>query len=92
VSSFSAVRARPDDPDKALSKRADATYKSAMRAWLDDYHAKVAQPCGMTRLGPGKRRLTRAEWHAEKRQAEALRDTLAMAEALKAKGVPLSGR
>ncbi len=81
-----AAGAQPGEDDKALSKRADAAYKSAMRAWLDDYHTKVAQPCGMTRLGPGKRRLTRAEWHAEKRQAEALRDTLVKAEVLKAKG------
>lgn len=80
-----AAGAQPAEDDKALSKRADAAYKSAMRAWLDDYHTKVAQPCGMTRLGPGKRRLTREQWHAEKRQAEALRDTLAKAEALKAK-------
>ncbi len=81
-----AAGAQPEEDDKALSRRADAAYKSAMRAWLDDYHAKVAQPCGMTRLGPGKRRLTREQWHAEKRQAEALRDTLAKAEALRTKG------
>lgn len=81
-----AAGAQPGEDDKALTKRADAAYKSAMRAWLDDYHANVAQPCGMTRLGPGKRRLTREQWHQEKRQAEALRDTLAKAEALKAKG------
>lgn len=81
-----AVGAKPGEDDKALIKRADAAYKAAMRAWLDDYHAKVAQPCGMTRLGPGKRRLTREQWHQEKRQAEALRNTLAMAEILKAKG------
>jgi len=81
-----AAGAQPGEDDKALSKRADAAYKSAMRAWLDDYHARVAQPCGMTRLGPGKRRLTREQWQQEKRQAEALRDTLAKAEVLKAKG------
>ena len=77
---------QPGEDEKAVSKRADAAYKAAMRAWLDDYHSKVAQPCGMTRLGPGKRRLTREQWHQEKRQAEALRDTLAKAEVLKTKG------
>ncbi|MBD8653653.1 hypothetical protein IFT66_21390 [Rhizobium sp. CFBP 13726] len=81
-----AVVMQPGEDEKAVSKRADAAYKAAMRAWLDDYHAKVAQPCGMTRLGPGKRRLTREQWHQEKRQAEALRDTLARAEVLKTKG------
>ncbi|WP_107340856.1 plasmid recombination protein [Agrobacterium pusense] len=81
-----AAGAQPGEDDKGVGKRADAAYKAAMRAWLDDYHANVAQPCGMTRLGPGKRRLTREQWQAEKRQAEALRETLAKAEVLKAKG------
>lgn len=75
---------RPEEDDKAVSKRADAAYKSAMRMWLDDYHLRVAQPCGLTRLGPGKRRLTRDQWQQEKRQADSLRDTLAKAERLKA--------
>lgn len=75
---------RPDEDEKAVSKRADAAYKSAMRLWLDDYHLRVAQPCGLTRLGPGKRRLTRDQWQQEKRQADALRGTLAKAEKLKA--------
>ncbi|MFA7413652.1 MAG: hypothetical protein WC048_04135 [Rhizobium sp.] len=84
--------AQQGEDEKTAGKRADAAYKAAMRAWLDDYHARVAQPCGMTRLGPGKRRLTREQWHAEKRQAEALRDTLAKAEVLKAKGDAFVGR
>lgn len=84
--------AQQGEDEKTAGKRADAAYKAAMRAWLDDYHARVAQPCGMTRLGPGKRRLTREQWHAEKRQAEALRDTLAKAEVLKAKGDAYVGR
>lgn len=68
--------AQAGEDEKTLSKRADAAYKAAMRAWLDDYHTKVSQPCGLTRLGPGKRRLTRAEWKAEKSQARALRASL----------------
>ncbi|MGV8938359.1 MAG: plasmid recombination protein [Allorhizobium sp.] len=87
-----ATAAQQGEDEKAVGKRADAAYKAAMRAWLDDYHARVAQPCGMTRLGPGKRRLTREQWHAEKRQAEALRDTLAKAVVLKAKGDAFVGR
>lgn len=66
---------RPDEDGKALTKRATAAYKAAMRGLQDDYHKDVAQPCGLTRLGPKGRRLTRAEWHAEKVQAEALKVT-----------------
>jgi hypothetical protein len=87
-----AAGTQPGEGDKALSKRADTAYKVAMRAWLDDYHAKVARPCGMTRLGSGKRRLTREQWQQEKRQADALRDTLAKAEVLKAKGDAFVGK
>lgn len=77
---------RPSEDDRAMSKRANAAYQAAMRRWLDDYHRKVGQPSGLLRLGPGKRHLTRAEWQAEKRQAAALKETLAKAETLKRQG------
>ncbi|RVO61807.1 hypothetical protein [Sinorhizobium meliloti] len=64
------------EDSKALNKRGDGAYKAAMRDWQDSYHAAVALPCGLTRLGPARRRLTRAEWQAEKVQARALRTTL----------------
>jgi len=79
------VGAQAGEDEKALNKRGDAAYKTAMRAWLDDYHAKVSQPCGLTRLGPGKRRLTRAEWHHEKSQARALRASLDRAAVVRGK-------
>ncbi|MDQ0457421.1 hypothetical protein [Rhizobium paknamense] len=60
---------------KALRKRADAAYKSAMRAWQDSYYDAVAAPCGLARLGPRRRRLSRAEWQQEKAQAKALQNT-----------------
>lgn len=41
----------------------------AMRAYQDEFSQKVAMSHGMTRLGPGRRRLTRAQWKAEKAQA-----------------------
>lgn len=77
---------RPGEDDKAMSKRANAAYQAAMRRWLDDYHQKVGQPSGLTRMGPGKRHLTRAEWHQEKHQAAALKEALAKAETLKTQG------
>lgn len=76
-----------DGEDKqALSKRADAAYKSAMRSWQDSYHEAVGVPCGLTRLGPQRRRLTREQWKAEQVQAKALRTTLDRAREVKRKG------
>lgn len=71
---------------KAMGKRADRAYVAGMRTWLDDYHAKVAIPAGLTRLGAGKRRLTRAQWHAEKAQASALKRAVERASVVEAKG------
>lgn len=71
---------------KALSKKADAAYKTAMRSWQDAYHEAVGIPCGLARLGPQRRRLTRAEWQAEQVQAKALRTTLDRAREVKRKG------
>lgn len=50
----------------------NAAYNAAMRALQDDFGAQVGQPHGLTRLGPARRRLTRAEWRAEQAAAEAL--------------------
>lgn len=71
---------------KALSKRADAAYKQAMREWQDSYHEAVAVPCGLTRLGPQRRRLTRDEWQREKVQAKALQKTIERARQVKRDG------
>ncbi|OCJ63475.1 hypothetical protein A6U97_13400 [Agrobacterium tumefaciens] len=74
------------EDNKALSKKADAAYKSAMRSWQDAYHDAVGVPCGLARLGPQRRRLTRAEWQAEQTQAKALRTTIERAREVKRKG------
>jgi hypothetical protein len=76
----------PGEDKKAMGKRADRAYVAGMRAWLDDYHEKVAIPAGLTRLGAGKRRLTRAQWHAEKAQAAALKRAVERAAVVDAKG------
>lgn len=76
----------PDEDKKTMGKRADRAYVAGMRAWLDDYHQKVAIPAGLTRLGAGKRRLTRAQWHAEKAQAAALKQAMERAAIVEAKG------
>jgi len=76
----------PGEDKKALDKRANRAYVAGLRAWLDEYHERVAVPAGLTRLGAGKRRLTRAQWHQEKVQAAALKHAVKRAAALESKG------
>lgn len=71
---------------KALNKRGDVAYRAAMREWQDSYWQAVGLSSGLTRLGPGRRRLTRAEWHAEKLQSLAVRRASERVEALKEYG------
>lgn len=80
------ARARAGEDGKALNKRADAAYKAAMRDWQDSYHGAVAVPCGLTRLGPARRRLTREQWKAEQAQAAALKIAMDRAAAVDAMG------
>lgn len=81
-----AAGARDGEDAKALSKRADAAYKQAMREWQDSYYDAVAVPCGLTRLGPQRRRLTREEWQREQVQAKALQQTVERARQVKSSG------
>lgn len=71
---------------KAANGEGDKAYKAAMRAWQDSYWQAVGLPHGMARLGPGKRRLSRSEWQAEKAAAQSLKLARDMAADLKAKG------
>lgn len=48
-------------------------FREAMRQWQDRLHEELCAPHGMTRLGPGRRRLSRAQWQAEKAAARALK-------------------
>jgi len=77
---------RSGEDQKSVIKRSDHAYKAAMREWQDGYHQAVAVPCGLTRLGPARRRLSRAEWQAEKVQARALQITVERARSVQAKG------
>lgn len=47
----------------------DHAYKQAMREFQDEYFAEVGLQNGQLRYGPRRRRLTRNEWHAQKRYA-----------------------
>jgi len=84
----SIMAAGPADGEdqKALGKRADAAYKGAMRAWQDSYFDAVAAPCGLARLGPRRRRLSRAEWQQEKAQAKALQKATQRAQEVRKAG------
>lgn len=57
----------------------DKAYVEAMRAWQDSYSTDVGLPHGLTRLGPARRRLPRAEWMTEKAAAKSVREAKAMA-------------
>lgn len=77
---------------KAANAVGDKAYKDAMRCWQDSYHDQVAQDHGLARLGPGKRRLSRAEWQAEKAQAAALKLAKEKAFKLRQEGVAYQRR
>ncbi|MBY2975522.1 plasmid recombination protein [Rhizobium leguminosarum] len=72
------------EDDKAMHRRSDRAYKGAMRDWQNAYFESVGVPAGLTRIGPGRRRLPRAEWHQERDQAQALRLAQEKADALRA--------
>lgn len=72
------------EEDKALRRRSDRAYKDSMRQWQDRYFEAVGVPCGLTRLGPARRRLSRSEWHQERSQAQALKLAQERADALRA--------
>lgn len=61
---------------KQANKNGDRAYRQAMRAWQDSYFESVAIHCGLSRIGPGKRRLSRSQWQQEKKQASYLKTTI----------------
>jgi hypothetical protein len=72
------AEARARGEDRRSQARA---YCAAMRAWQDEVHREVSAVCGLARVGPRRRRLTRAGWHAEQRALEAVAEGLRRAEA-----------
>lgn len=74
------IEARTKARQQKLSgKQQNLAYCEAMREWQDKFSHDVGQPHGLTRIGPGRRRLTRAEWKKEKQQAKALQQALSRA-------------
>lgn len=50
----------------------DHAYKSAMRTFQDNYYEAVGLKHGQLRYGPKRRRLSRAEWYAQRNYASLL--------------------
>lgn len=61
-------------------------YIEAMRCMQDEFSKKVAMGHGLTRIGPGRRRLTRAQWKAERAQAAFFADAKAQHKAARKNG------
>ena len=55
-------------------------YKSAMRQYQDEFFEVVGIKNGLTRIGPGRRRLTREEWKLEQLQVETAAKIIAVAQ------------
>jgi hypothetical protein len=52
-------------PAREAVAAGNAALKRAMRSWQDSYHRDVGAPLGLSRDGPRRRRLSRAQWAAE---------------------------
>lgn len=70
-----------DFVDKGGDKRkTNALYRDVMRVFQDEYYNSVGAVNGMTRIGPGNRRLTRQAWKLEQQQANAIAEQRRVAE------------
>ena len=65
---------------KAANRAGDLAFRQAMREYQDSYFEAVAIPCGLTRLGPGRRRLPQAGWRAEQASAKASAKAISVAD------------
>lgn len=69
---------------KTANATGDKAYRGAMRAMQDSFWRSVGIPCALARIGPARRRLTRAEWHAEKAGVAAAAEALQVADVARA--------
>lgn len=56
--------------DKAALKLGNAAYRAKARELQDHYYEHVSLPCGLTRTGPKRERLSRQQWKARKDAAK----------------------
>lgn len=69
---------------KAANAVGDQAYRKAMRVMQDGFWRSVGIPCALARIGPARRRLTRAEWHTEKAGVAAAAEALKVSEVARA--------
>ncbi|WP_158965795.1 plasmid recombination protein [Chachezhania sediminis] len=55
--------------DREAVKLGNAAYRAKAREVQDDCHKRVGVPCGLTRTGPARERLSRQQWRARKAEA-----------------------
>jgi len=55
--------------EKAALNFGNAAYRAKARELQDHYYEQVSLPCGLTRTGPKRERLSRQQWKARKDQA-----------------------
>jgi len=67
------------------NKSSDRAFRDAMREWQDRYFQQVGLPCGLARIGPGRRRLTREQWRMETTAHKAVRTAVRARSHLKGK-------
>ena len=64
--------------DQHIAKQAHGSpsraYKQAMRSWQDRYYEAVGQRHAQARMGPGRRRMSRAAYQSEKALLETMKD------------------
>jgi hypothetical protein len=78
--------------DGATNKAGDRAYRQAMREWQDRYWQAVGLPCGLARIGPARRRLTRHGWKEEKAAYRAVAVARKSVQELEAQGAALEGQ
>lgn len=64
---------------KTANAMGDKAYVESLRSWQDSYSEQVGLPHGLTRLGPARRRLSRAEWMAEQAAAKSVQQARTLA-------------
>lgn len=75
VSAARAVETKKLHAGAAAKTKTEAC--KGLRGFQDRYFSAVSLACGLTRIGPNRRRLSRAEWHGEQAKAKATAKALA---------------
>lgn len=61
----------PENSEKNIIEK-NKVYREAMKKFQSDFYEKVGKLCGMTRMGPGRERLSREDWRKRQQQAKEL--------------------